>query len=223
VTELAAWWDGTLASLGLSPNEQSAQVRDRLLAAYAEAHRRYHDQRHLAEVLTAIDRLAPPEASGGDLGVVQAAAWFHDAVYDPTAPRGANEEASARLAEQLLPELGLDPGSVARVTALVRATTTHTGAVDRADEHAAALLDDADLAILASAPERYADYTAAVREEYAHVPDADFRAGRQAILIGFLDRPRIYRTPAAYDAWESRARAQVSAEVERLGRGPDES
>jgi predicted metal-dependent HD superfamily phosphohydrolase len=217
VNELAGWWDRTLTTLGLSLNPQSAQVRDRLLAAYAEPQRRYHDQRHLAEVLAAIDRLATPEASGADLGVVQLAAWFHDAVYDPTAPAGANEEASARLAEQLLPGLGLDPGSAVRVAALVRGTATHTGAADPADERDAALLDDADLAILASAPDRYADYAAAVREEYAHVPDLDFRAGRREILLGFLDRPRIYRTPAAYDAWESRARTQVSAEVERLG------
>jgi predicted metal-dependent HD superfamily phosphohydrolase len=219
VNELWARWDWTLATLGLGSSPHGTQVRDRLLAAYAEPHRRYHDQRHLAEVLTAIDRLATPEASGAELGVVQLAAWFHDAVYDPRAPAGDNEEASARLAEQLLPELGVAPDLVARVAALVRGTATHTGAADPADERYAALLDDADLAILASAPDRYADYAAAVRAEYAQVPDPAFRAGRREILLGLLDRPRIYRTPAAYDAWESRARTQVSAEVERLGRG----
>ena len=81
---------------------------------------------------------------------------------------------------------------------------------------ASALLDDADLAILASPPERYAEYVAGVRAEYAHVPEAAFRAGRRQILQGFLDRPRIYRTPAAYDAWEATARAQVAAEVRAL-------
>jgi predicted metal-dependent HD superfamily phosphohydrolase len=224
VDELRARWDGTLATLGLGSTPHGPQVRDHLLTAYAEPHRRYHDLRHLAEVLAAIDRLATtaaPGAAGAELGVVQLAAWFHDTVYDPTAPAGDNEEASARLAEQLLPGLGLGSGLVARVAALVRGTATHTGAADPTDERAAAVLDDADLAILASAPDRYADYAAAVREEYAHVPDPAFRAGRREILLGFLDRPRIYRTPAAYDAWEIRARTQVSAEVERLGRGPD--
>ena len=79
-----------------------------------------------------------------------------------------------------------------------------------------ASLDDADLAILASPPQRYADYAAGVRAEYAHVPEPAFRAGRRQILQGFLDRPRIYRTPAAYDAWEATARTQVAAEVRAL-------
>jgi predicted metal-dependent HD superfamily phosphohydrolase len=147
---------------------------------------------------------------------VQLAAWFHDAVYDPTAEPGANEEDSARLAEDLLPAVGLAAELTGRVAGLVRATATHSGAVDPADELASALLDDADLAILASAPERYADYAAAVREEYSQVPEAAFRAGRRAILVDLADRPRIYRTPAAYQAWEALARDQVGAEIARL-------
>ncbi len=195
----------------LVPGPGASAVGERLLSAYAEPHRRYHDQQHLAEVLAAVDRLAA--GTGADLTVVRLAAWFHDAVYDPAAPPGATEDASARWAEQLLPPLGSAAmATVARVAELVRATATHDG-VSGLD---ADLLFDADLAILASAPERYAAYCAGVRAEYAHVPDADFRRGRGAILQGLLDRPRIYRTPAAYDAWEDRARAQVTAELQRL-------
>jgi predicted metal-dependent HD superfamily phosphohydrolase len=204
-----------------APGGSASDLGDRLLAAYAEDHRHYHDQRHLAEVLTAIDRLAGAAGSpAADLTTVRLAAWFHDALYDPAAAGPANEEASARLAEQLLPGLGIDPDRVHLVATLVRATAAHDGPLnglpDAATEAASAVLDDADLAILASPPQRYAEYTAGVRAEYAHVPEPAFRAGRRQILQGFLERPRIYRTPAAYDAWEATARAQVAAEVRAL-------
>ena len=53
------------------------------------------------------------------------------------------------------------------------------------------VLSDADLAILARAADRYQDYAADVRREYAHVPDPAFRSGRAAILAGFAARTRI--------------------------------
>ena len=68
---------------------------DDLLARYAEQHRHYHDQQHLAEVLQTIDELAE---YADDADTVRLAAWFHDAIYDPQADPGENEEVSAQLA-----------------------------------------------------------------------------------------------------------------------------
>jgi predicted metal-dependent HD superfamily phosphohydrolase len=79
------------------------------------------------------------------------------------------------------------------------------------------VLSDADLAILASPPERYADYAAAVREEYAEVPDADFAAGRAAILEALRDQG-IYRTEHARTHWEPAARANLDREISALRR-----
>ena len=82
----------------------------------------------------------------------------------------------------------------------------------------AVVLSDADLAILASPPERYAEYAADVRAEYAHVPDPAFRSGRAEILRSFAERPRIYLTSTGYAAWERPARANLAAELDRLAR-----
>ena len=147
-----------------------AEVRDALLAAYA-TDRGYHDTRHLTEVLDRVDELA----SGGedfDRPAVELAAWFHDAVYDG---RDGAEERSAQWA---LDALAGRPVAE-EVARLVRLTERHAPADDDANGCA---LSDADLAILAAAPERYAEYTADVRREYAHVPDDLFRAGRAAVL-----------------------------------------
>jgi len=77
-------------------------------------------------------------------------------------------------------------------------------------------LCDADLAILAAPAERYAAYSAAVRAEYAHVPQQSFAAGRSTILAALLDAPAVYRTPHARLHWETQARSNISAELQQL-------
>jgi len=176
-----------------------------LLRRWTEPHRRYHDVRHLAEVLAALDRLAldvPLEVS--------LAAWFHDAVH-ACAPD--DEQRSADLALSTLdPVAGVDADEVAR---LVLLTATHDPAPG---DPSGELLCDADLAILAADPDRYAAYARDVRAEYAHVPDADFARGRADVLRALVAPARIYRTPRARD-WEPAARANVAAELARLETG----
>lgn len=184
------------------------EVRDRLLGAYAEPARRYHDLRHLGEVLDRLDELA-----GGGVGFgsveVRLAAWFHDAVYDG---RAEAEERSALLAEASLESV--DAELAAEVGRLVRVTAAHLPAPG--DRSAAALVD-ADLAILASSTERYQEYAAGVRAEYAHLSDAAFAAGRRRVLESLLARPRLFHTPYGLARWEARARANLLAELEAPG------
>ncbi|MFI6686192.1 hypothetical protein [Streptomyces sp. NPDC050485] len=181
---------------------------ENLLARWAEPQRRYHDTAHLAAVLDRIDVL---EQYAHDPDLVRLAAWFHDAVYLPD--RSENEERSARLAERALPEAGLSAQATAEVARLVRLTVTH--APEDGDTNGAVLCD-ADLAILAAAPDAYTAYTAAVREEYAFVPDPAFRAGRAVVLRQLLALPRLFRTPHGEREWEAAARANLRAELALL-------
>ena len=75
------------------------------------------------------------------------------------------------------------------------------------------MLCDADLAILAADRERYDEYVRDVREEYAHVDDADFRSGRAGVLRALTDAPWIFRTAPARTRWEEAARANVAREL----------
>ena len=186
----------------------------RLLAGYAQPHRRYHDLRHLAEVLARVDDLAP---AAGDADLVRLAAWFHDVVYDPT--RVDNEEASANLAREVLAGLDVPAGRCADVVRIVRLTATHDPAPGDDD---GAVLCDADLAVLGSEPARYAEYRDDVRREYAHLPDAQFARGRAEVLHRLALRNPLFRTPAARSRWEARARANMSFELQQLSRAlPD--
>jgi predicted metal-dependent HD superfamily phosphohydrolase len=179
-----------------------------LLGRWAEPHRAYHDLAHLAEVLERVDLLAA-EADQPD--AVRLAAWFHDAVYDPTA--ADNEERSAALAETSLTRVRLAPDLVDEVTRLVRLTATHDVGIDDAN---GAVLCDADLAVLACDDLRYSSYSEGVRREYAHVDDAAFAEGRAQVLSTLLNRPALFRTAHGRSAWEQRARANVTAELGRL-------
>lgn len=183
------------------PLDTHLDVRDALLAAWGEPGRSYHDLRHLAEVLDRLDEL------GCDETTVRLAAWFHDAIHDGAAD---DEERSAQWAERALP--AASAGEVAR---LVRLTASHRPADD---DTAGQQLCDADLAILAAGPARYAEYAADVRAEYAEVPDADFARGRSAVLGGLLAKPTLFHTAVGRARWEDRARANVTAELTQLTR-----
>jgi predicted metal-dependent HD superfamily phosphohydrolase len=184
-----------------------------LLDAYGASARAYHDTRHLAEVLDRVDELAlAPGPGTADLDAVRLAAWFHDAVYDSRAPAG-NEERSAAMAVSMLSEAGVDPALVAEISRLVLLTAHHD---PEPGDASGALLCDADLAVLARDPAGYAAYAAAVRQEYAHVPDEAFRSGRSAILRELLEAPALFRTQAARSRWEATARANVAAELRSL-------
>ena len=211
---LITWWSLDLAELAPGAHTDAVQaIGADLLRRWTEPHRRYHTTRHLVEVFWALEDL---EAAGAvtprEVTVGRLAGWFHDAVYDPGAALGDNEAASAELAARDLHALGLKAADVEEVRDLVLATEQH----QLPDRGLAAAFHDADLWILSAEPERYAEYTAQVREEYAAVPDEAFRAGRAAILRPFLDRDWIYATAFARETWGERARANLADELARL-------
>ncbi|MFP5336561.1 MAG: metal-dependent phosphohydrolase [Actinomycetes bacterium] len=180
-----------------------------LLRRWAEPHRGYHDVLHLAEVLDRLDDLS----RDGEPVPVEAvlAAWFHDAVY--TGAPGDDERASAELATSELRALGVPERVCDAVEALVLVTAGHRPA---AGDPAAGALCDADLAVLASATERYEAYVAGVRREHAHVADDAFAAGRAAVLRDLLARPTLFTTAAGRRRWEAPARTNLATELRSL-------
>lgn len=194
-----------------------------LIVRWSQPHRHYHDLSHLKAVLDAVDELA---SHADDAVAVRLAAWFHDAVYDGRP--GADEAASAELAATMLAELGratddvseelvseelISEELIAEVVRLVGVTERHE--VEPEDRNGAVLCD-ADLAVLGGSPSRYADYAVAVRRDYAHVPDADFRRGRMQVLEALLAQEPLFRTPDGHRRWENTARRNLTAELTLL-------
>jgi predicted metal-dependent HD superfamily phosphohydrolase len=193
----ASWakaWRGARAAGGGEP------LRDALLARYAEPHRHYHTQQHLAECLGLLDDI---RTLATDPAAVELALWFHDAIYD--VPGQRNEERSADWAFDALQAAGARDGLPATVRRLVLCTR-HDAVPDAGDER---LVVDIDLAILGAGPERFAEYERQIRAEYAHVPEPLFRSKRGEILRGFLARPAIYGTAAFRQRFEATARRNL--------------
>jgi predicted metal-dependent HD superfamily phosphohydrolase len=207
VTEQASLvgFDSWAALAGDSPTSRTEWSA--LIAAWSEPHRRYHGLAHLAAVLGLVAQL---DAEASDPAAVRLAAWYHDAVYDPTSPD--NEAVSAQRARAglrgLVPEERID-----EVERLVLLTAGHDPEPGDAD---GAVLCDADLAVLAGPPDAYAAYASAVRGEYGHLSDEVFTAGRIAVLEQLLALPTLYRLPAVTVEWTPRARANMTAELALL-------
>jgi predicted metal-dependent HD superfamily phosphohydrolase len=188
-----------------------APVARNLLARWSEPHRHYHTLVHLEACLAGLDA---HRALAADPAAVEAALWFHDAVYDPRA--SDNEVRSAALAATVLRAARVSGETIARIENLILATRAHQAEADGDPD--TALLLDLDLAILGAPPAAYQAYAAAIRREYAWVPEADYRRKRAAILARFLQGPRLYLTAPFFARHETAARANLAAEIAALER-----
>src|SRR6185369_6991772 len=131
-----------------------------LVRRYSEPHRKYHTLQHLEECISCFEassHLAQWPAE------VEAALWFHDAIYD--LGRTDNEEQSGNWAHAALSSAGVPDDAAARVETLVRATK-HTSLPASQDEQ---LLVDIDLSILGADEQRFGEYEVQIRDEYSIV------------------------------------------------------
>jgi predicted metal-dependent HD superfamily phosphohydrolase len=195
--DFAQRWTDDWARLGLTGD---AALLERLLASHAGPGRHYHTLQHLSECLSLFAEVAHLAARPGEAAI---ALWFHDAIYVPRAPD--NEARSAAWAAEALRGAGADQSVVARLHALIMATADHKPHGDQD----ARLVIDIDLAILGSAPARFAEYEQQVRAEYAVVPVDVYQQKRGALLASFLARPALYSTPELHARLETQARINL--------------
>lgn len=195
---IASWqrvWEG-LGAVG-----DGTALAGALVARYSEPWRKYHTLQHLNECLAQFASVAHLAKHPAE---VEAALWFHDAVYELRA--GDNEEQSALWAKAALLEADVLSPAAERVARLVLATK-HTAVPTHPDEQ---LLVDIDLSILGATVRRFQEYEDQVRAEYSFVPEPTFRIKRAEILQTFLARPRIYSTDFFHAKLEASARINLA-------------
>ena len=122
-------------------------MRNELSALYRAPDRHYHGLAHIEALLALAQEY---RAALSDPDAVEAAIWFHDAIYDSR--RSDNETRSAALALEKLAGR-TDPERLARIAKMIEATATHTlpDLGDKAAGRDAALFLDMDLSILGAA------------------------------------------------------------------------
>lgn len=182
--------------------------------AYGAPGRSYHNLDHLVHGLSEIAVWATN--SGADIDATETlkkAFWFHDAVYAPPGQACSNEEASARL----WLAAKLDDANSDAVAQLIR-LTDHAQQPQPSQPLQAVMLG-VDLAILGQAEEVYDSYAQSVCAEYGQMDEAQYRAGRKAILQHFLaraERGELYADAYFADLYQAAAQRNLSREIATL-------
>lgn len=189
------YWQPLSQRLGLTDG-----LYERLVTAYSEPHRHYHTLAHVVEML---DCLEESSHLARDRDMLSLAVWFHDAVYDSTAPHGGNEAASA----DLLTDVYAGPAAAPAQAIILH--SAHHGPSDDADTR---LFCDLDLYRLAGSYETFLQHGEDVRREFDWIDDADWAAGRARFMARLQERPTIYQT----DYWRDRLEAQAQSNIARL-------
>lgn len=206
-SELSGRWNRFLRAAKL--RDENGQVFHQILASYTEPNRHYHGLRHIRHCLRQLDLVR--KTCPGVLAV-EAAIWFHDAIYDPD--RKDNEFLSSQLAVRRLEEMGMPRRVAAAVEELILDTRHQELPVTRAGK----FMVDIDLSGLGQSPAQFNADGRNIRREYGHIDDAVFNKGRAALFQRLLDRPTIYATPFFRDRYEMQARRNLSNSLLRLRR-----
>jgi predicted metal-dependent HD superfamily phosphohydrolase len=194
-------WHDLLRAWAVTPS-LADEVFEDIRQHYAGTGRFYHTLDHIGAMLETVASLT---SFARNLKAVKLAVWLHDVIYDSRA--SDNEERSAEYADQLCEKLSIPQGR--EVASLILKTKTH----EARDDPDAQVLIDADLAIFGVSESAYRAYAEKIRQEYAWVPEPDYRIGRRQVLERFLTRPRIFHLLAHL---EESARRNISAEIARL-------
>lgn len=175
-----------------------------LTRRYTEPHRRYHDLRHIADMLC---KGAALELSDEQVMAI----WFHDAIYEPGSK--SNEADSAKLAVGKLTGAGWESARVKVVEKIVLDTCGHVPSIEESKK-----VLDLDLSTLGGTWESYARNGQNIREEFANVSEEDWNAGRGAWLESMISRERLFWTPWG-EPLEAEARANLQRDLELLRAG----
>ena len=208
IASLKDQWDDLL-SFYTSDNDIKVNSFQILKERYSEKSRFYHN---LSHVKTLLDLLESLDNRAQNRNAIRFSIWFHDAVYDTK--ENDNEEASARLASQMMRKLHVDVETIEVVSSLILATKNHSGNSLSEDNK---LFLDMDLAILGMRAEIYKKYSRAIREEYFWVPDHIYSRERRKILKSFISREVIYFTDEMKKRFEEQARKNINGEINSLG------
>ncbi|MGI9303788.1 MAG: HD domain-containing protein [Gammaproteobacteria bacterium] len=184
----------------------AASVCASLAASYAEPHRRYHTIQHIRHALEQFDAAA---SLAHEPDAIELALWFHDAVYDPRA--NDNEARSAALF--MATSRGQLPDALRCAVYDLIMITRHTDLPTSRDEE---LIVDIDLSSFGLPWEDYKRDGEAVREEYAHVADNRFHAGRSKFLRQLLKRPHFCFTEFFRARHEDIARRNIERSLREL-------
>jgi predicted metal-dependent HD superfamily phosphohydrolase len=142
---------------------------------------------------------------------------------DSVFPESAEDNPPAQTTTSLAPQ-GLTASATAKPPASHEKNQSRFGIPERKDTAPSALsvediaiFLDLDLSILAAQTTIYRRYMNAIRKEYSHFSNSEYREGRHKVLEGFMDRKELYFSMLAkiYN-WDVKARENIRMELNFL-------
>lgn len=173
-------------------------VWDAVNDCYAQPHRKYHNERHLALCLEQLDLVAH-EVEQPDQ--IEMGIWFHDVVYDLGEPD--NEARSAALFCEFSDQV-LHSDFINAVVDLILVTTHKEPPINRIHQ----LICDIDLASFGYPWQRFLEDSANLRAEFQGSED-DYYVGKRSFLESLLQRPKIFMTDIFNALYEQQARDNI--------------
>ena len=179
----------------------------KIKSAYSSDSRFYHTLQHLSDVICELQKV---ETIIENLSQVMMAVFYHDIVYNVNS--SDSEAESAEFASAELEDLNIPVADIENCKRMILATKDHT----QLDNNDLNLFLDADLTILGSDRETYQTYLQNIRKEYSIYTDQEFNAGRKKVLSNLLKRQKLYKTSYFQEKYESKARENLSWEIQSL-------
>ena len=201
----------TAINSAVEPEEVNNLWQD-IAIRYNENQRTYHSLQHIEQLFAQFEQI---KHVLNEPHIIALALFYHDVIYAPT--RADNELKSAEYTvEALRPYLSTE--QCQHIYALIMMTANHELAEcsNAQKNFDAAYLLDMDLSILGASWSEYEQYAQAVRQEYAHVSNIDYRVGRIAVLTELLAHPTLYLTDYYSTRLETQARQNIKREIKIL-------
>jgi len=189
--------------------EQINRLWQNIVTRYGEPQRAYHTLNHIEQLLVQFESIKQHLSEPHIIALVL---YYHDVIYYPI--RSDNELKSAEFAtDALSPYLSTE--QCQQIHALIMMTANHQidTLIDRDKYNDAAYMLDMDLSILGVPWLTYKQYAKAIRQEYKHVADDNYRDGRTAVLQGLLAHSKLYLTDHYYNQLETQARDNIKREL----------
>lgn len=179
-----------------------------LTTLYTQPHRKYHNINHINDCLAELESFPQQSISGfefNDYQIVEAAIWYHDAVYNSYSK--ANEVNSATLINN---KYQYELGSEIKKAVLATAKHLHT----QSDlSIATQVMLDIDLSGLGKPWGIYVKNGFNIRDEYYNTTDLAFLQGRIQFLETIAQRETYYYTKHFHDKYHFESKSNVEREI----------
>ncbi len=204
-------WHLTAINNAIKPAKVNALWQD-IAVRYNETQRAYHSLQHIQQLFLQFEQI---KHHLNELHIIALALYYHDVIYDPR--RSDNELKSAEYMVEAL-RCYLSAEQCQHIYALIMMTATHElhECLDKDTVSDAAYLLDMDLSILGTPWSEYEVYAQAVRQEYRHIANEDYRTGRITVLQKLLSHPVLYLTAYYHNQFEVQARDNIKREISLL-------